>query len=56
MLTCREASGLLSESRERKLGWRATLRLRVHLALCSACRNFDSNLRILREAMRRYVR
>lgn len=55
MLTCREASRLLSESRDRKLGRREKARLLMHLALCRACRNFERHLGILRQAMRRYL-
>ncbi|GIX22662.1 MAG: hypothetical protein KatS3mg121_1445 [Gammaproteobacteria bacterium] len=56
MLSCEETSRLLSEARERRLGWRQRLALRLHLALCSGCRRFGRQLDLLGRAARRYVR
>lgn len=52
MLSCREASRLLSQAQERRLGLGEHLALRLHLAICSACRNFSHQLDILRRACR----
>ena len=54
MLSCRDASQLLSQAQERRLNWHERLLLRLHLVLCDGCRNFRSQLAIMREAMRRY--
>lgn len=56
MISCREATRMMSEGQERALGAGERLRLRLHLGLCAACRNFDAQLAVLREAMRRFVR
>lgn len=53
--SCREVAALLSQAQDRPLSLRERLALRVHLPLCEACRNFRSQLQILRAAMRRYV-
>lgn len=44
MLTCREASWLLSRSREQPLTWSERLRVRLHLWLCAQCRRFRRQL------------
>ena len=53
-LSCREASRLISESKDRDLGLGEKLTLRIHLGLCSACTRFTRQLDFLREAMQRY--
>lgn len=53
MLTCRQATKLVSEGLDRRLapGERATLYL--HLAACRGCRNVDRQFAFLRRAVRR---
>ena len=53
-LSCREASRLISESRDRDLGIGERLTLRIHLGLCTACSRFTKQLDFLRDAMKRY--
>lgn len=52
MLTCKEASELVSQSYDRRLSWGERLGLRLHLAICSACTRFARQLRFLRAAAR----
>ncbi len=53
-LSCREASRLISESRDRDLALGEKLTLRIHLGLCTACSRFTKQLDFLRDAMKRY--
>ncbi|HEX6004796.1 MAG TPA: zf-HC2 domain-containing protein [Burkholderiales bacterium] len=53
--SCREVSELLSQAQDRPLTLREKFALHVHLPLCEACRNFRSQLPVLRAAMRRYL-
>ena len=53
VISCKEASRLLSQARDRRLGWVEGLKLRAHLALCDFCTRFEEQLRFMREAMRR---
>ncbi len=53
-LDCREASRLLSLAFERALSDEERVALRRHLDECFMCVNFESQLRFLREASRRY--
>ena len=52
-LSCKEASRLLSQSMDRELGVGDAARLRLHLMLCDACRNFSRQLKQLRQAVAR---
>lgn len=56
MLTCKETSRLLSEARERRLGWRERFALRLHLMVCAGCDNFRKQLDFIDAALRRYRR
>lgn len=53
MLTCKDASRLVSEGQERKLGFRERLGLRLHLWMCAQCRRFERQIQLLRLALRR---
>lgn len=53
MLTCRQATHLLSERLDRPLSLRERLNLRVHLLICRGCRNFGRQMTFLRSACRR---
>lgn len=52
MLTCKEASHLLSEHQERPLGLRERWQLRLHLWICANCRRFERQLALLRQGLR----
>ena len=53
VISCKEASRLLSQAEDRRLGWGERLKLRAHLALCDFCTRFEQQLKFMREAMRR---
>lgn len=53
-LSCRQASWLLSVAQERPLKPEEGEALRQHLRECLMCRNFEDQLRFLREASRRF--
>ncbi|HZS69154.1 MAG TPA: zf-HC2 domain-containing protein [Burkholderiales bacterium] len=52
-LSCKEASRLLSQSMDREMSVGELARLRLHLMLCDACRNFERQLKQLRHAVMR---
>jgi hypothetical protein len=54
VMSCKEASLLLSEAEDRRLSLVERLKLRLHLALCDYCTRFSQQLAFLRAAMRRY--
>lgn len=54
MLSCKEATVLLSQAHERRLGWRERLGLRLHLLLCDGCNNFRKQLDFIRVLIKHY--
>ena len=54
MLSCHDATRMISEAQERRLGQMERVSLRLHLALCAACRRFERQLPLLRRAMRTF--
>jgi predicted anti-sigma-YlaC factor YlaD len=53
-MSCREASALMSQRLERPLSALERVGLWLHLRACAACRRFEGQLALLRDAMRRY--
>ncbi len=52
MLTCKDASHLISERQERSLSLGEGWALRVHLWICVNCRRFAMQVDLMRQAMR----
>jgi hypothetical protein len=53
MLSCKEATHLVSQGLDRRLGLAERVALRLHLAICDGCSNFKKQVAFLRKAMRR---
>lgn len=51
MLSCQEASRLLSDRLDRPLPPRERLALRLHLAMCRGCSRAAEQLQFIRKAM-----
>ncbi|HWU82139.1 MAG TPA: zf-HC2 domain-containing protein [Methylophilaceae bacterium] len=56
MLSCKQASQLLSQSLDRRLSWRERMGLRLHLTVCDVCRRFGRQILLMRQAIRSLVR
>ena len=56
MLTCRDASHLISEREERPLSLRERWGLRLHLLICAYCRAFERQVATMRRAIREWAR
>ena len=54
MVTCKEVSRLVSQKQDRPLAPRDRLKMWFHMLWCDACREFERQTALLREAMRRY--
>ena len=52
--SCKQASMLLSQAQDRRLGLVERLRLRAHLAICERCRRVSTQFEFLRKAVRQY--
>jgi hypothetical protein len=53
MLTCKEATRLVSQGLDRRLGFGERIAVRVHLLICDGCTNFTRQVKFLRRAVAR---
>jgi hypothetical protein len=53
MITCKEATRLVSQGLDRRLAFGERMALRVHLLLCDGCTHFKKQTAFLRKAMAR---
>ena len=56
VVSCKQASLLLSEAEDRQLSLLERVKLRLHLSVCDACTRFSQQIAFLRKAMREYRR
>ena len=52
MLSCKEATHLVSQGLDRRLGLAERVWLRLHLAICDGCSAFARQARFIRKAVR----
>jgi hypothetical protein len=55
IISCKDASRLVSKQEDARLTWWQRVTLRLHLSVCAACTRFERQIRFLRTAMRRYT-
>jgi len=56
MLTCREATQLLSERQDRKLLLREQRNLQFHLLACRVCRRYGKQIKMLSQLSKEFKR
>jgi len=56
MMNCQQATRLMSEAQERPLSLREKVALKLHLLICSGCKNFSLQIPFLSQAMRAYAK
>jgi putative zinc finger protein len=54
IISCKDASRLVSRAEDERLSPLSRVLLRLHLSVCEACTRFERQIRLLRAAMRRY--
>ena len=54
MLTCREATALMSQEQDRPLTLSERIGLRLHVWICTGCNNYRRQMGVLRAACRRF--
>jgi hypothetical protein len=54
MLSCKDATRLLSQAQDRQLGVSERMALELHLLMCRGCTNFGKQMDFLRQACRQY--
>ena len=52
MITCKEATRLVSEEQDRRLGLSDRIGLRFHLLICALCRRYARQIRFLTKTIR----
>ncbi len=53
MLNCKQATELMSRGMDRSLSLSRRISLRIHLMMCSGCRNLNKQMQFLRQASRK---
>lgn len=54
MLNCKQATILISQSMDGKLGSKQKIGLALHLLRCSGCRTYRKQLMVLRKGAQKY--
>ena len=54
IISCKDASRLVSQREDAPLSAWQRLALRLHLSVCAACTRFEKQITFLRDAMRQY--
>lgn len=54
MLSCSEATKLMSQEQDRPLSLAERLGLRLHVWICDGCNNYRRQMTVLRQACRRF--
>lgn len=55
MRSCRDITALMSQGLDKKLSLGERLAIRLHVMMCSGCRNFQSQSQFIRKAAHRYT-
>jgi hypothetical protein len=55
MLSCKQATRIMSEAQDRQLGMSERMALQLHLLICGGCRNFGHQMHSLRKISRIYA-
>ena len=56
MMSCQQSTRLISESQDRDLSLQEKLSLKVHLMICTGCKNFSLQVPFISQAMRAYAK
>lgn len=56
MMNCKQATRLISESRDRPLSLPERMTLKMHVMMCTGCKNFSLQIPFLSQAMKAYAK
>lgn len=56
MMSCQQATRLISESQDRALSMSEKLSLKMHVMMCVGCKNFSLQVPFLSKAMKAYAK
>jgi len=52
--TCKEATAIMVAKEDRRLPWNERIALRLHLAICKDCPNFERQMLTMRNGMKEW--
>ncbi|MDD2845062.1 MAG: zf-HC2 domain-containing protein [Rhodoferax sp.] len=55
-MNCRQATRLISESQDRPLSLPERMTLKMHVMMCTGCKNFSLQIPFLSQAMKAYAK
>ena len=55
MMNCKQATRLMSEALDRPLSLSENMSLKLHVMMCTGCRNFGQHMHSLRKITRLYA-
>jgi hypothetical protein len=55
ILSCKDATRYASRAEDARLSGFERWKLAMHLSVCAHCTRFEQQLRVMREALRRYM-
>ena len=53
MMNCKQATSLMSQAQDRQLTLAERMKLKVHLIICNGCNNYNKQMHLIGEAMKR---
>lgn len=56
MLSCKEATQLMSAAQERPLSVAEKMQLKLHVTICKGCARFDEQMKFIRRACQGYLK
>lgn len=56
MMNCKQATRLISESQDRALSLSEKMALKMHVLMCTGCKNFSLQIPFLSQAMKAYAK
>ena len=56
MMSCQQATRLISESQDRTLSLSEKMTLKMHVLMCAGCKNFSLQIPFLSQAMKAYAK
>jgi hypothetical protein len=55
-MNCKQATQLISESQDRALSFSEKLTLKMHVMICTGCKNFSVQVPFLSQTMKAYAK
>lgn len=56
MMSCKQATALISQGQERPLKLSERLSIKLHVSMCGGCRNFEKQMTSLRDLSQQFAR